>query len=406
MIKETYLKNGIRVIYEPMQEVQTVSFGVWVNVGSAFEEKGNNGISHMLEHMMFKGTFGRSAADIADMTARLGGNLNAFTGKECTAYYLKTLDEQLPEAMELLCDMIKNSSVNEEQLETEKQVVIDEISMYNDSCEDMVHEKLQKKVWRKHPLGYLISGKKKIVRSFTREQILAFRDAYYTADNILISAAGHFEEKVFLEDLERYFGDVPATGSRRILTAPDYTPCDFRKYREIEQVHLDIAFPGIPVDSESRYAFSIANSILGGSVSSRLFQKIREEEGRAYTIYSYGSNYLKAGLWQIYAATSKEQLDATIDEIYEQVRRMKREGISEKELEQAKFELRSEMIIGNESTQSRMDNNAKAILSYGKRIPMNESVDRLMAVTRQDIFEFMEQWADVDRSSICIMGNY
>jgi len=406
MVREHYLKNGIQVLYEPMNEVRSVSFGVWVKVGSAYETKETNGISHVIEHMLFKGTTGRSAADIADMTARLGGNLNAFTGKECTAYYLKTLDEQLPDAMDLISDMIKNSVINEEQLETEKQVIIDEISMYNDSCEDMVHEKLQKKVWKKHPLGYIISGKKKIVRGFTRDEILAFKNKYYTADNMLISVAGHMDVDKMLDDLERYFGDIPEKGEACELTVPIYTPCDFRKFRDIEQVHLDIAFEGIVQHSPERYVFSIANSILGGSVSSRLFQKIRDEEGRAYTIYSYGSNFMNAGLWQIYAATNKEQLDATIEEIYQLIKRMKSDGITEKELEQAKYELRSEMIIGNESTQARMDNHAKAMLSYGEIISLDENVRRLMTVTREDVFSFMEQWTDLERSSICVMGNY
>ncbi|MCI5480022.1 MAG: insulinase family protein [Lachnospiraceae bacterium] len=406
MVKEFFLKNGIQVIYEPMQEVRTVSFGVWVKVGSAYETKKNNGISHVIEHMLFKGTKTRTAKDIADMTAKLGGNLNAFTGKECTAYYLKTLDDQLPEAMELISDMICNSRISEEQLQTEKQVIIDEISMYNDSCEDMVHEKLQKKVWAHHPLGYIISGKKKIVQGFTQEEILDFMKAAYTGDNILISAAGHLDEERFHEDLERYFGSIPPRGSLKPLTVPAYHVCDFRKYRDIEQVHLDIAFNGIPVDARERYAFSLANSILGGSVSSRLFQKIREEEGRAYSIYSYGSNFQKAGLWQIYAATNREQLDATIGEIYDQICLMKRDGITEEELMQAKHELRSELIIGNESTQSRMDNNAKSLMSYGKIISLDETVDQLMRVTREEICDFMQQWADPDNSSICVMGNY
>lgn len=406
MVKEQHLSNGIQVVYEPMPEMRTVSFGIWVKVGSAYETKENNGISHVIEHMLFKGTETRSAKDIADATARLGGNLNAYTGKECTAYYLKTLDEQLPEAMELISDMLKHSVISEEQLETEKQVIIDEISMYNDSCEDMVHEKLQKKVWKGHPLGYIISGKKKTVRGFSREEILKFHADYYTGENMLICVAGRFEEKQLLADLDRYFGDIPQKGCGNTLTVPVYTPCDFRKYRDIEQVHVDIAFEGIRIDAKERYAFSLANSILGGSVSSRLFQNIREEEGRAYTIYSYGSNFCKAGLWQIYAATNKEQLDATMEEIYELVRAMKRDGVTEAELNQAKRELRSELIMGNESTNARMDNHAKSILSYGTLISQEQILEDLMRVTRQEIFEFMEKWADTDRSSRCVMGNY
>ena len=174
MVREFYLHNGLHVVYEPMEQVRTVSFGVWVQVGSAYETKENNGISHVIEHMLFKGTDIRTAGDIADETAALGGNLNAYTGKEYTAYYLKTLDDQLEPSMNLISDMLKASAFREEQLATEKQVVIDEISMYNDSCEDMVHEKLQKKVWKNHPLGYIISGKKRTVRAFTRQEIMDF----------------------------------------------------------------------------------------------------------------------------------------------------------------------------------------------------------------------------------------
>jgi predicted Zn-dependent peptidase len=223
---------------------------------------------------------------------------------------------------------------------------------------------------------------------------------------MIISVAGHMDVNKVLDDLERYFGDIPEKGNVSELTVPVYTPCDFRKYREIEQVHLDIAFESIVQHAPERYAFSLANSILGGSVSSRLFQKIRDEEGRAYTIYSYGSNFQHAGLWQIYAATNKEQLDSTIEEIYRLIRHMKEEGVTAKELEQAKYELRSEMIIGNESTQARMDNNAKAMLSYGKIIPLDENVRCLMEVSEGDIYNFMDQWLDIDRSSICVMGNY
>lgn len=271
MVREFYLHNGLHVVYEPMEQVRTVSFGVWVQVGSAYETKENNGISHVIEHMLFKGTQNRTAGDIADETAALGGNLNAYTGKEYTAYYLKTLDDQLEPSMDLISDMLKASAFREEQLATEKQVVIDEISMYNDSCEDMVHEKLQKKVWKNHPLGYIISGKKRTVRAFTRQEIMDFWRTYYTAGRMLICAAGHIDEAGFQDQLERYFGDIPSGRQGNELTVPVYGVKHFRRFREIEQVHLDIAMPGLTVDAPERYAFSLANSILGGSVSSRLF---------------------------------------------------------------------------------------------------------------------------------------
>lgn len=406
MVREFYLHNGLHVVYEPMEQVRTVSFGVWVQVGSAYETKENNGISHVIEHMLFKGTDIRTAGDIADETAALGGNLNAYTGKEYTAYYLKTLDDQLEPSMDLISDMLKASAFREEQLATEKQVVIDEISMYNDSCEDMVHEKLQKKVWKNHPLGYIISGKKRTVRAFTRQEIMDFWRTYYTAGRMLICAAGHIDEAGFQDQLERYFGDIPFGRQGNELTVPVYGVKHFRRFREIEQVHLDIAMPGLTVDAPQRYTFSLANSILGGSVSSRLFQKIREEEGRAYSIYSYGSNFCKAGLWQIYAATNAGQLDQALEDTFSLIRQMKKEGVTATELVQAKRELRAEVILGNESPQARMDNLAKSVLCYGRVISPEETLAGLTRVTEADISAFMEQWADVEQASVCIMGNY
>lgn len=406
MVREFYLKNGLHVVYEPMEQVRTVSFGVWVQVGSAYETKENNGISHMIEHMLFKGTNSRTAGDIADETAALGGNLNAYTGKEYTAYYLKTLDDQLEASMDLISDMLKASAFREEQLATEKQVVIDEISMYNDSCEDMVHEKLQKKVWKGHPLGYIISGKKRTIRAFTRQEIMDFWRLYYTAGRMLICVAGHIDESSLKEQLERYFGDIPSGRLGNELTVPVYGAKEFRRFREIEQVHLDIAMPGLVVDAPERYAFSLANSILGGSVSSRLFQKIREAEGRAYSIYSYGSNFCKAGLWQIYAATNAKELDSAINDTFDLIRQMKKEGVTAAELTQAKRELRAEVILGNESPQARMDNLAKSVLCYGRVISTEETLEGLDRVTEADISAFMERWADVEQASVCVMGNY
>lgn len=406
MVREFDLKNGLHVVYEPMEQVRTVSFGVWVQAGSAYETKENNGISHMIEHMLFKGTNSRTAGDIADETAALGGNLNAYTGKEYTAYYLKTLDDQLEASMDLISDMLKASAFREEQLATEKQVVIDEISMYNDSCEDMVHEKLQKKVWKGHPLGYIISGKKRTIRAFTRHEIMDFWRLYYTAGRMLICVAGHINEGSLKEQLERYFGDIPSGRLGNELTVPVYGAKQFRRFREIEQVHLDIAMPGLVVDAPERYAFSLANSILGGSVSSRLFQKIREAEGRAYSIYSYGSNFCKAGLWQIYAATNAKELDSAINDTFDLIRQMKKEGVTAAELTQAKRELRAEVILGNESPQARMDNLAKSVLCYGRVISPEETLEGLDRVTEADISAFMEQWADVEQASVCVMGNY
>ena len=405
MITEKKLKNGIRVIYERIPRACVAAFGVWVEAGSAYERKRENGMSHMIEHMMFKGTKKRSAKEIADVTAMLGGNLNAYTGKECTAYYVRTPSGQLYEAMELISDMLRNSVFDEDTLRTEKQVVLDEIRMYDDSCEDMVHEKLQKQVWKKHPLGYIISGKKKGVRRFTREELLNFREAYYAGDRMVICAVGQFQEEELLEELENYFGAFPNVSCGQILTKPEYCRCEMWKRRDIEQVHLDMAFPCICSGSEERYIFALANSILGGSVSSRLFQRIREESGMAYSIYSYGSSFRYAGLWQIYAATNSDRLNEVLFSIQEAIRRLKEDGVTEEELYQAKRELRSELIMGNETCQSRMEGYVKSLLCCGRILSEEETEQRLMSVSRGEISSFLNRYLDIEQMSLCVMGN-
>ena len=393
------------MIYERCPQAPVAALGVWVRVGSAYESREENGLSHLIEHMVFKGTFSRSAKEIADITAMLGGNLNAYTGKECTAYYVRTPAGQLYEAMELLSDMLLHSAFDQETLQTEKQVVVDEIRMYDDSCEDMVHEKLQKRVWRKHPLGYIISGKKKTVEGFSREQLQQFHKAYYTGGRMAVSVVGDFPEEELLGNLQKYFGIFPGDGGGRELTRPAYTPCEVWKRRDIEQVHLDLAFPCIVSASEERYVFALANSILGGSVSSRLYQRIREESGMAYSVYSYGSSFCHAGLWQIYGATGPDRLDEVLEGIRQTVRDFRDGGVTERELYQAKRELRSELIMGNETVQSRMEGYAKSLLSHGRVISQAETEERLMAVTAEEIQEFLDRYLDMGQMSLYVMGN-
>jgi len=404
MINCFILSNNIKVVCEHMPYLRSAALGIWVKAGSAYERIEENGISHVIEHMLFKGTSTKSAKDIADITTSLGGNLNAFTSKEYTSYYIRTLDKHLEESINLLSDMMINSVISKEDLEKEKSVILDEIDMYEDSPEDMVHEILQEKVWKDNSHGFIISGDKKTVKSFTREQVLDFKNRYYTGENIIISIAGSFEQDKIITQLEEKFGSIPAKGDSSILISPTFVRCDYRKNKDIEQAHIDIAYDAITSLSEERYAFSIVNSVLGGSVNSRLFQKIREEEGMVYSIYSYGSSYDKCGLFQIYAAMNPSLIQDVFASIYSTIDEFIKDKISIDELNNAREEIKTELIINSESTQCRMENNAKSLLQFDRIITLDETIKELDSVTLDEVSLVIDKYLKNVKPATSIIG--
>lgn len=400
------LSNGITVVMEDMPYLKSASFGVWVRVGSANEDESNNGIAHMIEHMMFKGTKLRSAKQIADEMARIGGNINAFTSKECTSYYATTLSEHLPIAIKIIGDMINNSLYDEKALKKEKRVIIEEIDMYEDSPEDLVHDMLQQRIWKGHPLGYIISGQKKIVRRVSRDEIIDFIGNNYTGDNIVISIAGNFNQKEILRLVEEEFGHIRRGSKKpRLIERPRYNKVLVKKNKDIEQLHVNIAFECISYLSEKRYILSVFNSILGGSPSSRLFQKIREEAGLTYSIYSYGSSYKDTGLLHIYAAMNPGQKDTVIKKIYNIVEALRKKGITADELSMTKEQIKTEIILGNESAKSRMNSNGKSMLFRGRIVPINELLEGIDKVSLEDVKDFAESYLDISRASMSMVGN-
>jgi len=401
------LSNGITVVMETMPYLKSAAFGVWVRVGSANEDESNNGIAHMIEHMMFKGTKSRTAKQIADEMARIGGNLNAFTSKECTSYYATTLSEHLPMAIRIIGDMLNNSLIDEKALKKEKGVILEEIDMYEDSPEDLVHDLLQQRIWKGHPLGYIISGKKTTVRKISRQQILDFMDTFYTGKNIIISIAGNFDPKEILSLVEEEFGKIKPESPKagRTPDKPDYRRVVCRKHKDIEQLHINIAFDCISYMSEERYALSILNSILGGSVNSRLFQKVREDAGLTYTIYSYGSSYRNTGLLHIYAAMNPNQKDTVIDMIHDEIEDLRKNGITPDELSMTKEQIKTELILGNEGAKNRMNANGKSMLNRGRLVSINELIDNINKVTIEDIHNFANKYLDISASSISLVGN-
>ncbi len=406
MTKINQLSNKITVVTEVLPYLQSASFGIWVKAGSSNEDDSNNGIAHIIEHMLFKGTKNRSAKQIADEMAKIGGNMNAFTSKECTSYYATTLREHLPIAIDIISDMLTNSLIDEKALRKEKGVILEEIDMYDDSPEDLVHEMLQQRIWKDHPLGYMISGTKKIVRKVTREQILDFMNTYYVGENMIISVAGHFDEAEVLKLLEEKFGGIAAGHKSEILKKkPEYNRVQCKRHKDIEQIHCNIAFDCISYLSEERYVLSILNSILGGSVNSRLFQKIRENSGLTYSIYSYGSSYRETGLFHIYAAMNPAQTPVVVKKIYQIIADIKKKGVTLEELSMTKEQIKTELILGNESAKSRMNSNGKALLNRGRLLPMEELIEGIDKVSLTNIIDFANRYFNMASASVSLVGN-
>lgn len=405
MINRKQLSNGITVVLESMPYLRSVSFGIWVKVGSANENHKNNGISHIIEHMLFKGTTNRTAKQIADDMARIGGDINAYTSKECTGFYAVTLDEHLPVAIEILGDMFNHSLIDENSLEKEKGVIIEEIDMYDDSPDDLVHEMLQMKVWKDHPLGFQISGTKKAVKKVTRKEILEFMKTYYVSGNIVISVAGNMNEDSVYELLEKHFGCLPVGEKNTDQTVPVYHPIIYKKEKDVEQLHLNIAFQSVPADTKDKYALTILNSVYGGSINSRLFQIVRETHGLTYSIYSYGSSYKTAGLFQIYAAMNPAQLKPVVDYSLEIIEDIKAKGLTEEEILMAKEQIKTELIMGNESAKNRMNSNGKSILFKDYITPLDEVIEKLNMVSNEEIITFSNKYLNPDGCSFSLVGN-
>ncbi len=447
MFYQYKLPNGIEVISEPMANRRTVALGVFVKVGSQDETKENNGISHLVEHMFFKGTRTKSAKEIADITARMGDDVNAFTSKECTALYGMTITEKLGELAELLGNLLTEPLFDSKELAKEKRIVMDEIDMYEDSPEDLVHELLQKRVWRDDPLGFLISGTKSVVRKFHSEELHQFLREHYFAENMLISAAGGYEEEELKSCLMRAFARVCKRAERKkakgyqspqevaaslkrekgkeLALAPYHQEYGYRKeekkqsgalspqyYRsfasadkDIEQLHLNIAFPALCVGDERRFAYSILNSAFGGSNNSRLFQKIREEAGMAYSVYSYSSAYKRAGLFHIDITLQPQLAVLALGKVAEIVEEFAERGLTQKELDLHKQQVRTELIMSAESPKTRMDANAKFTLAGTKIYTLEEKLAHVDAVDCRQVLELAKEVFRLSGASLCVVGD-
>ncbi|MFY9177729.1 MAG: pitrilysin family protein [Caldicoprobacterales bacterium] len=391
MYKRLELKNGIQVVVEKIPHFRSVAIGLWFKAGSVYESKNENGLSHFIEHMLFKGTKKRSAKDIAQTLEAVGGQLNAFTAKECTCFYSKVIDEHLELALELLSDMVLNSIFDERELDKEKGVVLEEISMYEDSPDDVVHELLHNKFYDAHPLGQSILGTAGNIKSFTREGLLEFFDKFYAPNNLVISVAGNFDNNRLISLLEKYFGNWDKPDSRLIrLETPQSNSGIFYKYKDIEQTHLCIGYPGLPIGHKSIYALMVFNNLFGGGMSSRLFQKIREDKGLAYSVYSYPSSYVHGGLFTIYAGIKSSQTAQVVSIIAQEIESVKNRNITKEEFYMAREQLKGNYILGLESTSSRMSSIGRNQLLLGRILTPDEVLTRIDNVTLDDIYDLFD----------------
>jgi len=404
MYEEILLKNNLTVVYEKLPYVRSVSFGLWIGTGSRYETPNINGISHFVEHMLFKGTETKTAKDIAMTIDNIGGQINAFTGKECTCYYTKTLDSDLETGIELISDMLFNSRFDPAHIETEKNVIVEEIGMYEDYPEEMVHDMLSEEIWSGNSLGYPILGNYQTVSDISRENILDYIKSHYVPENSVISVAGNFDEKQLVEMVEKYFGGWKSHDYCKVRAYKPWFNSSLKlKRKETEQVHMCLGFRGVKHGEESIYSLLALNNILGGGMSSRLFQKVREEMGLAYSIYSYPTSYRDVGMFTIYAAASPKKYNEVINLIKNEISNLTHDTISDSDLEKAKNQLKGSYILGLDSTSSRMNGMGKSQLITGKIRTSDEileSIDKVTIDSVRDVIDYVFRQEQMGMSAI------
>lgn len=388
MCEEFVLSNGLRVVAEPIENFPSVSVGLWIGAGSMYESAEENGLSHFVEHILFKSTERRTTKDIAVEMDALGGQVNAFTAKECTCYYAKVIAEHLPRAMDLLCDMLLNARVDEAEFEKERGVILEEIAMCEDTPEDLVYDLLAEAYFGEHPLARPILGSHEQIASISREALLAFKKKHYRPDNTVLAIAGQFDMAAFREMAERLLGGWHADGETHIPAPVEgTTPRVLTRKKDIEQVHICLAFPGVEQDDEDLYPISVMNNLFGGGMSSRLFQRIREELGMAYSIYTYPNSYQGIGTYGIYAGISPKNGDKVLEEIDSELKRFLKDGMTDKEFRDSKTQLRSGYLMGLESSGSRMQAMGRSTLLNGHPTDHQKTIAAIEAVTPEMVMD-------------------
>ena len=403
MFDQITLPNGLRVVGERLTHVRSCTVGVWVKVGSMNERDEENGLSHFIEHMVFKGTQNRSARDIAEEMDMVDGQLNAFTSKECTCYYAKVIDEDLPLAVDILSDLALRPVFDEKELNKERGVVLEEIAMVEDTPEDLVHELLCDAQFS-GSLRYPILGSNERLRAYSRDDMLAYWRRHYVPKNMVLAIAGNYDWDAFLQLVAKYFDEFPnKDGAEAPFVAQHFVDGRKARDKDTEQLHICMGFPGVASDSDELYALAVFNNALGGGMSSRLFQRIREELGMAYSVYTYSSAYQGMGVFNVYAGTTPENGETVIREMQEQYRLYLEKGIDDKEFRSAKAQLRGGFVLGLESSSGRMQSLGRGLLLLDRIRTPEETLAKIDAVTMESAMEIAQRVLSA-RPSAAIVG--
>ena len=405
-IHREVLANGLTVLTEEMQHIRSVSIGIWIKTGSRDEDLQWNGISHFIEHMVFKGTKHRSAEEIARQVDSIGGNMDAFTAKECVCFNVKVLDDHLPIAMDVLSDLVLNPVFDGADISRERGVILEEIKMDEDSPDYLVHEIFTQNFWKDHPLGKPILGTKETVKKFEQAVVLDFYGQRFAPGNLIICAAGNLKHAQFVELVAKHFAQMQPKKNGFHSPQPKIVPrIIMRNKKALEQVQICIGVPSYPIAHEKRYASYVLNTLLGGGMSSRLFQNIRERQGLAYAIYSDLNPYRDTGCLGVYAGTSRESAAKVVRSVVSEFRQLKTEPVPEEELRRAKDQLKGSLMLSLESSTARMSNLARQEMYFDRFYGLDELIENIESVTSDDLQVMANDFFRGELIAVTVLGN-
>jgi predicted Zn-dependent peptidase len=405
-IHREVLPNGLTVITEAMEHIRSVSIGIWIRTGSRDEDLQWNGISHFIEHMVFKGTRNRSAEAIARQVDSIGGNMDAFTAKECVCFNVKVLDEHLPVALDVLSDLVLNPVFDVQDISRERGVILEEIKMDEDNPDYLVHEIFTQNFWKDHPLGKPILGTRDTVKRFEQKVVLESYGPRFAPGNMIVSAAGHLGHARFVDLVQKHFQHMKPFKNGFHSQPPKVVPrIIMRNKKSLEQVQICVGVPSHPIAHEKRYASYILNTLLGGGMSSRLFQNIRERQGLAYAIYSDLNPYRDTGCLSVYAGTSRESAAKVVQSVVSEFRTLKTEAVPEEELRRAKDQLKGSLMLSLESSTARMSNLARQEMYFDRFYSLDELIEKIEGVTAEDLQQMSNEFFRTDSIAVTVLGN-
>ena len=405
-IRREVMPNGLTLITEEMKHIRSICIGIWVKTGSRDEDREWNGISHFVEHMVFKGTQHRSAEEIARQVDSIGGNIDAFTAKECVSFSMKVLDEHLPIALDVLSDLVLNPVFDGQDITRERGVILEEIKMDEDNPDYLVHEIFTQNFWKDHPLGRPILGTRDTVKRFERTPVVDFYSQRFIPGNVIITAAGNLNHQRFVELVTKHFEKMKPASNGFHSAPPKIVPKIILKNKKsLEQVQICVGVPSYPITHEKRHSSYILNTLLGGGMSSRLFQNIRERQGLAYAIYSDLNPYRDTGCLSIYAGTSRESAVKVVESVVSEFQKLKAELVSPEELQRAKDQLKGSLMLSLESSTARMSNLARQEMYFDRFYGLDELIQKIEAVTAAELQELANFFFQTENIAVTILGN-